>query len=375
MPEKEYELYGKMPNIVFPSGAFIEKEKLHLFYVGADSVCCATTYNLKDVISNILEKNSNVFSLKRFNKNPILEPKAENEWEARSTINAGAIYENGKVHLLYRAESPNFISALGYASSKNGFDIDERLNHPVYVPQYDFEKNDRGQYYGCEDPRLVKIGSKIYMFYTAFNGLQEPRVALTSIEKKDFIQKKWKWSKPYLVSDSPISNKDACIFPEKIKGKYLAIHRINNYGMDLLYSKDLNFSKEKMNSENNWIIPRKGKWDSEKVGLNGPPIKTKDSWLILYHGISEIDSAYRLGAMLTDLKTPEKIIARTENPIFEPITTYEKNGNVPNVVFSCGNVLIGKTLFVYYGAADKVLGVATCSLAKLIKEIKRSMEE
>jgi predicted GH43/DUF377 family glycosyl hydrolase len=78
--------------------------------------------------------------------------------------------------------------------------------------------------------------------------------------------------------------------------------------------------------------------------------------------------------MLTDLKNPEKIIARTEDPIFEPITVYEKNGNVPNVVFSCGNVLIGKTLFVYYGAADKVLGVATCSLAKLIKEIKRSIE-
>ncbi|MDA3814876.1 MAG: hypothetical protein PF549_00740, partial [Patescibacteria group bacterium] len=299
VPEKEYEIYGKIPKIIFPTGAFIEKNELHLFYGATDSVCCATRYNLKDLIDDILAKNSNDFSLDRYEKNPILEPRIDNDWEAHSTINAGAIYEGGKFHLLYRAETNSFVSVLGYASSKNGFDIDERLDEPVYVPRYEFERNDRGEFFGCEDPRLIKVGSKIYMFYTAFNGIERPRVALTSIKVSDFLKKNWNWDEAYLISDSPHANKDACIFPEKFNGRYLAIHRINDYGMDLQYSKDLKFSNSRLNRETNWVIPRKGKWDSRKVGLNGPPIKTKDGWLVLYHGISEVDSYYRLGAILT----------------------------------------------------------------------------
>ncbi|PIU07649.1 MAG: hypothetical protein COT31_04035 [Candidatus Moranbacteria bacterium CG08_land_8_20_14_0_20_34_16] len=374
VPEKEYELYGKISGVIFPSGAFLKKNELHLFYGGADSVCCAVKYNLKDLTDDLIAENSNNYSLKRYKKNPILKPKPENGWEARSTINAGAIYEGGKTHLLYRAEANNFVSVIGYACSKNGYSIDERFEEPIYVPRYDFEKNDKGQFYGCEDPRLVRIGSMIYMFYTAFNGIQNPRVALTSIKKSDFLKRRWNWSPAYLISDSPHSNKDTCIFPEKFKGKYLAIHRVDDYGMSLQYFDSLDFSKTRLNSENNWISPRKGKWDSRKVGLNGPPIKTKWGWLILYHGISEFDSKYRFGAILTELKKPENIIARTEDPIFEPIMDYEKEGNVSNVVFSCGNVLIGKTIFVYYGGADKILGVATTSLSKLIKEIKKSVE-
>lgn len=374
VPEKEYEFYGKIPNVVFPSGAFLKKNELHLFYGGADSVCCAVKYNLKDLVDDLLAKNSNNYSLKRYKKNPILKPNQENGWEARSTINAGAIYEGGKVHLLYRAEAPNFVSVIGYASSIDGFSIDERFDEPVYVPRYDFEKNNKGQFYGCEDPRLVNMGSMIYMFYTAFNGVEKPRVALTSIKKTDFLKKKWNWSPAFLINDSPHSNKDACIFPEKFKGKYLAIHRVNDYGMSLQYFDDLNFFKDKLNFENNWISPRRGKWDSKKVGLNGPPIKTKEGWLILYHGISEIDFHYRFGAILTELKNPENIIARTEDPIFEPVMDYEKEGNVNNVVFSCGNVIINETVFVYYGGADKVLGVATTSLKKIMKEIKKSTE-
>ncbi len=375
VPEKEYELYGKVPNVIFPTGGFIKGKELHLFYGAADSVCCATTFKIKYLLENIFSPHLSTFSLERCKKNPILEPKEENPWEARSVFNSGAIYEGGRFHLIYRAESHNFISVLGYASSKNGVDFDERSEQPIYLPRKDFEKNDRGQYYGCEDPRLVRIDNKIYMFYTAFNGADKPRVALSSISVKDFLNKKWNWSEPFLISTTDRSNKDACAFPEKFRGKYLIIHRLNDYGMDLLYSKNLTFSEEKLNHETNWIVPRKGKWDGKKVGLNGPPMKTKEGWIILYHGISAVDSHYRIGAILTDLKNPEKIIARTESPILEPIEDYELNGNIPNVVFSCGNVLVKDKIFVYYGGADKVLGVATTTVSKLLKEIKKSAEE
>jgi predicted GH43/DUF377 family glycosyl hydrolase len=90
---------------------------------------------------------------------------------------------------------------------------------------------------------------------------------------------------------------------------------------------------------------------------------------VLYHGVSE-DNVYRLGAVLCDIKDPTKITARTDEPIFEPETTYEKKGETPNVVFPCGAVLIGNKIFIYYGGADKVVGVATAPLATLLRTLK-----
>jgi predicted GH43/DUF377 family glycosyl hydrolase len=372
LPEKEYEIYGQVPNIVFPSGAFIEKDELHLYYGGADTVCCAAKFKLADIIADAKNKTKNTFSLKRYNKNPILTPNPKNDWEAKSVFNPGVIHLNGKFHILYRAISNSNISVMGYASSQNGYRIDERWNEPVYTPRTDIEKNNRGESYGCEDARLVKIGDKIYMFYTAYNGIDHPRVAVTYIQEKDFLNKNWNWAKPTPASPRGLSNKDAVIFPEKINGKYVALHRLNNKSIDIQYLKDLNFTEETLSLENNWITPRKGMWDGEKVGINANPIKTKEGWLIMYHGISEYDKRYRFGALLTKLNKPEEVIARTRDPIFEPETIYEKEGDVQGVVFSCGHALVDDTLFIYYGGGDKVIGVATVDINDLLKEVKRS---
>lgn len=372
LPEKEYEIYGQIPNIVFPSGAFIKGEELHLYYGGADTVCCATRFKLKDVIADAKNTAQNTFSLKRYRKNPILVPKQENEWEAKSVFNPGVIYSGGRFHLLYRAISNSDVSVIGYASSRDGYRIDERWNEPIYTPRADIEMNNRGRSYGCEDARLVKIEDKIYMFYTAYNGIDHPRVAVTHIKEKDFLNKNWKWAKPAPASPRGLSNKDAVIFPEKINGKYVALHRLNNKSIDIQYLKDLNFTENTLSLENNWITPRTGMWDSEKVGINAEPIKTKDGWLLLYHGISEYDRRYRFGALLTKLDKPEEVIARTRDPIFEPKTIYEKEGDVPGVVFSCGHALVKDTLFIFYGGGDKVIGVATVNIDKLLKEVKRS---
>lgn len=374
IPEKEYEIYGQVPEIVFPSGGFVENDKLHIFYGGADTVCCGVEYDLDEVLNNILERKTPTKLVKRFKGNPILEPIKENDWEARAILNPGAIYEDNKVHLLYRAESFKHVSVLGYASLSDGFNVDERLDEPVYVPRKDFELNDKGEFYGCEDPRLIRIEDKIYMFYTAFDGTNPPRVAVSWIKRNDFIEKKWNWSEPKLMTCDTSADKDACVFPEKFNGKYLFIHRMNDYGMDIAYIDSIENLEKRVCVENNWITPRKNKWDSVKIGLNGAPIKTKDGWLLFYHGIAEDDRFYRTGMILCDLEDPTKILARSDQPIFEPEEEYEKIGNVPNVVFSNGHVVIDDTVFIYYGGADKVTGVATAKLDKLLEEIVKQKE-
>ena len=90
---------------------------------------------------------------------------------------------------------------------------------------------------------------------------------------------------------------------------------------------------------------------------------------MLYHGVSE-DRVYSLGAVLLDLKNPLKILARLVYPVFEPEAPYEKEGQVPNVVFPCGNVILRDTLYVYYGGGDSVVGVATVNLGELLTILK-----
>jgi len=368
LPEETYELYGKVPNIVFPSGGFVTKDELHIYYGAADTVCCAAKFRLKDVVIDLLSTPKNRFSLKKYKKNPIISPKPNHKWEEKYTFNPGAIYEGGKFYIVYRAMDRRNKSVLGYASSKDGFTIDERLEEPIYTPREGFEIRAEDGFSGCEDPRLVKIDNKIYMFYTAYDGINPPSVALTSIKTKDFLAKKWNWTKPKLISPLRKFNKNACVFPEKINGKYAILHRINN-SIDFHYADNLNFEKCELCEETNWARPRKGRWDSKKVGITGPPVKTKHGWLLIYHGVSD-NGTYRLGAMLLKLNDPEEIIARTEKPILAPSEKWEKEGQVNNVVFSCGVVLLKDTLYVYYGGADKKIGVATVKLKKIIRELK-----
>ena len=106
-------------------------------------------------------------------------------------------------------------------------------------------------------------------------------------------------------------------------------------------------------------------WDGVKVGISGPPIETEKGWLLFYHGISD-KGEYRVGAALLDLEDPTIVLARTAAPVFEPVEKYEKEGIIPNVVFPCGNVLRNDTVYMYYGGADYVVGVATASLSELL---------
>lgn len=366
-PEEYYEKHGLVPNVIFPSGALLKKNVLSLYYGAADTTCSLALIDASSFLQKLIQKNKPLAKFARAKENPIITPLKNHPWEAKLAFNPAAIYLEGKVHLLYRAMSEDNTSVIGYAVSQDGIHIDYRHPEPVYVPRESFEqKLQPGGNSGAEDPRLVKNGNQIYMFYTAFNGKNPPRVALTWISVRDFLNKKWNWSRPVLISPPDLDDKDAAMFSEKINGKHVIIHRSGD-DIDLSFHDTLNFDGTHWLEEYRWIMPRKGWWDSRKVGIAAPPIKTNKGWVLLYHGVSEEDGFYRVGAVLTDLHDPTKIIGRTDYPIFEPEAEYEKRGEVPNVVFPCGAVVMGKTLFMYYGGGDQVVGVATMELEKLLE--------
>ena len=370
-PEALYEIRGDIPNIVFPSGALIKDGKLSVYYGAADTVCAVATCDsnalLKELTPRPHSEKTGQYELRfhRFAENPIIEPVLELEWQAAGTFNPAAIYLDNKVHIIYRAQSFSGISVMGYASSSDGFHIDENLDYPIYVPREDFEKPTHPGNAGCEDPRITKIDNRLYMTYTAYDGTHPPRIALTSIDEQDFLKKNWNWEKPKLISLPDVDDKDACIIKGKKPGTYIGFHRLgDSIWVDETDSVD--FGNNRFLTGQIVARPRKQHWDNAKLGIAAPPIETEHGWLLLYHGVSYPANIYKVGAVLLDLMEPSKVISRTDYPLFGPETPYELEGQIGNVVFPCGAVVIDATIFIYYGGADTVTGVATLSLKELL---------
>jgi predicted GH43/DUF377 family glycosyl hydrolase len=337
--------------------------------------------------------------LERFDENPILEPEPKHWWESKATFNPGALYEAGKVHLVYRTIGDSDVSVLGYASSVDGFHIDQRLQEPIYVPRESFEgagliypapshyqrtyvpiEEDEdyvsgGGLGGCEDPRLTRIDDRVFMTYVAFDGCSPPRVALTSIHINDFLSKNWQWKKPVLISPPGVVDKNACILPERINSKYVIFHRIfPNILIDFVDDLDFDGATRWLKGEFR-VRPRASYWDSRKVGAGAPPIKTEDGWLLIYNGVGERDPGrYKIGAMLLDLKNPAKVLSRSEKPILEPQVWYENEGWKSGIVYPCGAVVIKDRLLVYYGGADRVTCVASIKLDELLDHLVGTRE-
>jgi predicted GH43/DUF377 family glycosyl hydrolase len=374
VPEEFYELSGYVGNIVFPTGTLVEKDTLTIYYGAADTTVCLARVNLNDLIFSIHFKYKSDFSFKRFPQNPIILPKTENKWEEKATFNPASIALNGKIHIVYRAMSQDNTSVLGYAMTENGIDIIERLSAPIYVPREEFEnKKINNQNSGCEDPRLTRIGKNIYMCYTAFDSIGPPRAAISSIGEKDFLAHNWKWEKPFLITPQGIDDKDTCLFPKKFPLGYFILHRVGNEVCGD-YLSTLDFKHEMVKKCIRIIGPRTNTWDSSKVGICAPPIKTKYGWLLLYHGVSKSHNTYRMGCVLLDAKDPAIVLARSTEPIFEPVEEYEKSGIVNNVVFPCGMVVKDKLLYIYYGGGDRVIGVATMKLDVILKALFHGMK-
>jgi predicted GH43/DUF377 family glycosyl hydrolase len=369
VPQEFYEEYGLVPHIVFPTSLTLGADgHLTIWYGAADTVCAKASVKLHDLLRALdPERPSRTFI--RAPQNPILTAHGDG-FESRNVLNAAAIEIDDVTYILYRAMDATNTSTIGLALSRDGITIDERLPAPVYVPRADFEMKHGSPTgnSGCEDPRIVRIGDLLYMTYTAYDGVQPPGGAVSSISVDDFLARRFeKWSMPFILTPHNVDDKDLALLPEKSDGNYLLYHRINNQiCADLL--PDL-ASGKRVSRCIEIMAPRRGMWDGAKVGIAAPPIKVSlpdhsDAWLMIYHGVSR-HATYRLGAALLDA-AGTTVLARTADPIFEPLENYELYGEIPNVVFSCGTVVRGDTLYLYYGGADTVIGVATASLAHII---------
>ncbi|HPF19745.1 MAG TPA: glycosidase [Syntrophomonas sp.] len=307
-------------------------------------------------------------TLVRYEGNPLLEPIKEHDWECKYVLNPGAIRIKDKVYLFYRAVGEDNVSHIGLAIT-DGYRVLERLDTPIFSPATPEEKM------GCEDPRLIQIGERIWMLYTAYDG-NIAQIAAASISLQDFLARRFtSWKREGLAFKN-IWDKDAILFPEKIKDRYILYHRIEP-SMWITYMKDLVFPSR----EKHAIIigPRPGRmWDSLKIGAGAQPIKTRYGWLLIYHGVDH-NYVYRLGVILVDLENPQRVIYRSPNPVLEPIEDYElglSGAWVPNVVFTCGAVAGTEKevlededeILVYYGAADTSIGMAKATLAEMIPE-------
>ena len=305
--------------------------------------------------------------------NPLLSPIKEHYWESRYVLNTAAFRVKDRVYLLYRAYGDDEISRIGLAVT-DGYNVLARLPEPVFVPQDKEEKK------GVEDPRVIIINNKIYMLYTAYDGVIA-QISAAAIGLDDFLNNRFdQWERKGLAFQD-IWNKDAIMFPDKIKGKYVIYHRIEP-SIWVSHLDTLEFPAPK---ENHSIIlgPRSGQmWDSLKIGAGSQPIKTIYGWLLIYHGVDR-NKVYRLGVVLADLENPERLLYRSPNPVLSPETEYEigKKGEswVPNVVFTCGAVpaqdkeVLDATdeILVYYGAADTHICLATGRVGELLPESVR----
>jgi len=311
-------------------------------------------------------------TVKKTINNPIISPNKENYWESWQTFNPAAVLIKNKVHFLYRAIGNDGVSRFGYANSENGFELSDRHPFPAYQDlghrrKYNYYSASGGSWSGCEDPRMVQIDNKIYVTYTSCNG--GLRVGLLSIKVDDFINKKWEWSQPKLISPPAEVNKNWVIFPEKIKGKYAILHSISPRIL-ITYRDNLDFQEGEYIKS--YYHPKKSSknWDSYLRGPGPTPLKTKYGWLLFYHAMNHQDmSKYKIGAMLLDLKDPSKILYQSQKPILEPTEYYEMNGYKPGVVYALGAVIKDNKIILYYGGADSYVCVAYANLEEFLKEL------
>ena len=314
----------------------------------------------------------------RHPKNPILLPDKYHTWEDMAVFNPGATLFKGKFHLLYRAigEYQKYVSTVGHAVSSDGVNF-VRDSEPAIVPEKDYEQ------YGIEDLRINPLEGSFYLTHTvlgrpAREGGEPHRVGL--IKTKDFKS----FERLGVITPKEICSRNGVLFPEKIDDHYVLLHRplypapskrCGIYSTASIRKEDktvapeiwISYSHNLLEWENPQLLllPQYW-WEGYKIGGGPPPIKTKKGWLFIYHGVDK-KRIYRAGATLLDLTDPKKIIFRTKEPIFEPKEEYELIGDVPNVVFPTGLVEKEGLLYLYYGAADKTICLATASLEELLK--------
>jgi predicted GH43/DUF377 family glycosyl hydrolase len=299
--------------------------------------------------------------LERHPSNPILTADNWNQ-PVNAIFNPGAVrLQDGTTLLLCRVEDRRGISSLWAARSKNGVDNWVIDSEPTFPPD---PINHPDEIWGVEDARIVWLEElrKYAITYTAFSRAG-PAVALAMTEDFTRFER--------LGVMMPPDNKDASLLPFRFNGKWLMIHRPQN-GLGgsiwLAESPDLNhWGKNKL-----IMTPRHGAWwDANRIGLGSPLIQTPRGWLMLYHANRQTGAGclYRIGAALLDLANPGCCIKRGDEWILAPQESYERMGDVGDVVFSCGYTIgdDGDEINVYYGGADTCIALAQGRISKILE--------
>lgn len=343
-----------------------------------------------DQIMKLEERNGRtVLKLPKFQKlsEPILSPSSEG-FDSKNVYNVATAIEDGKVFMIYRAESKDETSKectgrLGLAWSEDGIHF-SKLSKPILYPEEDYER------VGVEDPRLVKIGDKYLLTYTGYDGkVARLCLAIYKGEKlSDMLrtEEPWKlWEKrgpifpdfKYVRAEgeaSPVDRiegwtKSGAILPVPLKegpfkGKYIMFFGDTDIWM--AYADDPTDPRSWRYIERPVITIRSDKFDNQLVEPGPPPIMTSKGILLLYNSAGKIEGTdykgsryvYRVGAVLLDKRDPRKVIARTDEPLMVPEYQWERWGYVNNVVFLESILEFNGKILGYYGAADRYVGLA-----------------
>lgn len=302
---------------------------------------------------------------------PLIVPRTESVywWESLGTFNPGVSEYKGRVLLLYRAYDKFRISRLGLAHSDNGVDF-VQYRHPAI----DTDPNDPHERLGIEDPRITYFDGVYYILHSSASyhwigreadtsGVTDHvpwRVRIGMHTTQDF-KRYHHWG--IILPDTPAKN--ACLLPVKVSGQFLLYYR------EYHPAYQRNILKVALTDDfQNWTEvreiawPERQIWQGFKFGLGSQPIATPKGYLMVYHAVDE-SFTYRLGLMMFSRNDPTQMLWYS-NVILEPEREYERKGYVPNVVYSCGALVRGDELWIYYGAADQVIGRAIMPLSRIL---------
>lgn len=307
-------------------------------------------------------------------RTPILVPRMDNIhwWERNGIFNAAVSEYNGKIMLLYRAYDDYRLSRIGLAYSTDGIEFTQ-LDHPII----DTDPDDPYERIGIEDPRSTKIGDTYYIVHTSASY---KRIGEASdISKEDYMPwrvrtgmhstKDFKTFIHHGVILPEVPSKNSVLLPEKIHDAFCLYYReFTDKGEVLKISYTNDFKHWFDTKTIAW--PPATEWETRKFGLGSQPIVCNAGYLVVSHGV-DANGVYRLGLMLFDRNDPSKLIWHT-GPILEPEMPYEKEGFVPNVVYTCGALIRNEELWIYYGGSDRVMGRATLPMKDIYQAIAES---
>lgn len=333
-------------------------------------------------------------------ENPIVRPGLY-PWRMAVTFNPAVLYDEGRFYMYERAAASlrPFHCSIGMLESDDGVHFSHVSDQPVFTPEM------AGSRYGSvQDPRIVRIGDSYYMTFAfrpyawnsnptgvgvpeswqaefpGFSGRDEENQTRSGIAvSRDRVR----WEFLSWVNPPDLDDRNVILFPEKVRGRYAVLRRPSGFvstgaahkgdelpGICISYSDDML----------SWTEPEElarpqFPWENNRIGGSTPPIRTPHGWLLLYHGVENVDPSlrrvcYRMGAMMLDADDPTRVLARCPRFVMEPETYEEMFGlYIPNVIFPTGGVVVDGLLHIYYGVCDTAISLATVPLDDLVAHV------